>query len=258
MSSLFHILNISRQDIMSRLTDLDVVANNLANVNTPGYKAGRSNFQELVEASSKEGITLAGTQNMMGQGNLTTSDNPLDWAIQGEGFFQVQLPDGTTAYTRAGQFSLDADHNLVTASGYKLIWDGTVPDNMSDLSVSADGSVVALLEDGTSQNVGTVQLARFANPTGLVNLGNNVWGESDASGTAQVFTPSPDTDWISSHAVEQSNVDMTLEMTNLMSLQRNFQMSVKAFQQTDNMISIALRYAQGVKFLGRRPIIQVQ
>ena len=244
-SSLFQILNISRQDMMNRLTNLDVAANNLANVNTNGYKASRSNFQELLDAGSKEGITISGTQVLAQQGTLETSDNPLDWAIQGEGFFQVQLADGSTAYTRNGEFLLDADNNLVTSSGYKLVWDGQIPDNMSDLSVQEDGTVQAQLSDGTSEVIGTVQLARFTNPTALINLGDNLWGESEASGAAQVVDPNASNGWISSHAVEQSNVDLTREMTNLMSLQRNFQMSARTFQQTDDMISIALNLRKG-------------
>lgn len=240
MSSLFQVLNISRQDIMSRLSNLDVTANNLANVNTTGYKASRSNFQELLEASNLEGDTLSGTQGLMNQGTLKTSTNPLDWAIQGEGFFQVTLPDGTKAYTRDGQFTVNADNKLVTAAGYKLDWDGEVPATMKDMSVSRDGTVNALLADGTSVVAGHIQLAHFANPTALINLGNNVWGQSDASGKAQMAAPDDKGGWISSHAVEQSNVDLSREMTNMMSLQRNFQMSIRVFQQTDEMISIAL------------------
>ncbi len=244
-SSLFQILNISRQDIMNRMADLDVTANNLANVNTNGYKASRSNFQELLEASSKEGVTLSGTQMISQQGDLKSSTDPLDWAIQGEGFFQVKLADGGTGYTRNGEFQLDSDNNLVTANGNKLVWDGQIPDNMSDISVQADGTVEVQLEDGSTVEAGHVELARFANPTALINLGNNLWGVSDASGAAQVAAPNSTSGWISSHAIEQSNVDMTREMTNIMTLQRNFQMSVKTFQQTDDMISIAINMRKG-------------
>ncbi len=245
-NSLFHTLNISRQDMINRLTDLDVTANNLANVNTNGYKSTRTNFQELVNASSREGITLSSTQAMTGQGALKSTENPLDWAIQGEGFFTVELPDGQQAYTRNGEFLLDGDNNLVTASGYKLVWDGEIPENMSDISITSDGTVQALLNDGSVVTAGQVQLARFTNPTGLSGLGDNVWAATEASGEAQEVQPGADgSGWISSHAVESSNVDLSLEMTHLINIQRNFEMSIKAFQQTDTMISQAINMRNG-------------
>jgi len=117
-SSLFSTLNISRQDMLTRLLDLDVVGDNLANVNTAGFKASRTNFQELLAKAQKEGIYLPGTQALMGQGSIRSSGNSLDWAIEGEGFFQVRLPDGRTGYTRDGQFNLDGTLRLVNASGY--------------------------------------------------------------------------------------------------------------------------------------------
>jgi flagellar basal-body rod protein FlgG len=245
-SSLFHTLNISRQDILSRLLDLDVVSNNLANMNTAGFKASRPNFQELLNQRTLEGVTLASTQGLMQQGALRNSANPLDWAIQGEGFFQVRLPDGTIGYTRDGQFLLDSSRQLVTAAGYRLIWNGQIPDGTTDVYIQPDGSVQVTLQDGTRRIAGQVQLARFVNPSGLIAQGHNVWLASEASGAAQVGTPgAANFGMIAAHAVEQSNVDLSSEMTRLMSLQRAFQMSVRTFQQTDTMIAQALNLRKG-------------
>jgi flagellar basal-body rod protein FlgG len=239
--SLFNTLTISRADMLSRLTDLDVTSNNLANINTAGFKANRSNFQEMLNERLKEGNRILATQLMPAQGSLRDSENPLDWAIQGEGFFSVTLPDGTIGYTRDGQFTLDADRNLVTARGYPLVWEGEIPEGATDLRIQSNGTITALDADGQSVDVGTVQLTRFPNPSGLDGFGDNVWLESDASGAAQAGAPgSENFGLISSHKVEQSNVDISQELTHLMTLQRSFSMSLTAFQQTDLMISQAI------------------
>jgi flagellar basal-body rod protein FlgG len=239
--SLFNTLTISRQDMLNRLTDLDVTSNNLANVNTAGFKANRSNFQEMLNERLKEGNRMLATQLMPAQGSLRDSANPLDWAIQGEGFFRVTLPDGTTGYTRDGQFSLDADRNLVTARGYPLVWEGEIPEDATDIRIQSDGTIAALDAEGQSVDVGTVQLTRFPNPSGLDSFGENVWLESDASGAAQAGAPGAESfGLISSHKVEQSNTDLSRELTHLIALQRSFSMSLTAFQQTDLMISQAI------------------
>lgn len=240
-SSLFHTLNISRQDILSRMMDLDVTSNNLANTTTAGFKTNRSNFQEILNKKFLEGTQLRNTQMLTAQGNLRDSTNPLDWAIQGEGFFGVTLPDGKKGYTRDGQFVLDADRKLVTASGYPLVWDGTIAEGMTDISISPEGKVTALDAKGASVAVGTVQLTRFPNSSGLTSHGDNVWLESDVSGAAQAGAAgAPNYGTINAYRVEQSNVDLAQEMTHIMILQRSFSMSIKAFQQTDGMISQAI------------------
>jgi flagellar basal-body rod protein FlgG len=240
-SSLFHTLNISRQDILSRMSDLDVTSNNLANINTSGFKTSRSNFQEMLNKQLKEGIQIKNTQSLTVQGTLRESTNPLDWAIQGEGYFGVKLPDGKTGYTRDGQFSLDADNKLVTAGGYPLTWDGTITKEMTNITIGVDGKVTALDAKGATVKVGTVQLTRFPNPSALTSHGNNVWLESDVSGKAQAGDAGAENyGTIHSYRVEQSNVDLAREMTHMMTLQRSFSMSVKAFQQTDTMISQAI------------------
>ena len=241
MASLYHTLNISRQDMISRLQDLDVVSNNLANINTVGFKATRANFQELLAAAGeKDGALLIATQNLMQQGSLQSTGNYMDWAIEGEGFFGVRLPDGETAYTRDGHFQIDGAGNLVNGSGYPLVWNGTLPAGAVSASVQPNGTVIALVNDQW-QPVGTVQLTRFANPTGLASQGQNLWTPSEASGAAQTAAPGQNGyGIIRAQSLEQSNVDLSREMTHLMSLQSNFQISTRLFQQTDNMINLAI------------------
>ncbi len=241
MTSLFHTLNISKVDMLNRLLDLDVVSNNLANVNTVGYKSNRANFQELLAANGmKDGIQFASTQALMHQGSFQMTGSSLDWAIEGEGLFAVQLPDGRTAYTRDGHFQLDAENNLVSSSGYPLIWQGTLPPDTQNVSVGPNGQVSALTETGW-QEVGTVQLSRFANPTALSSFGQNVFLATDVSGAAQANVPGQNGyGIIRAQALEQSNVDMAQEMTHLMTLQRSFQISTRLFQQTDSMINLAI------------------
>lgn len=240
-SSLFHTLSISRQDILSHMLDLDVTSSNLANVNTAGYKTTRSNFQELLNEQLKEGTKMQSTQMLTMQGSLRTSANPLDWAVQGEGYFSVTLPDGTIGYTRDGQFALDADRNLVTASGYPLIWDGEIAEGMVNINISSNGIITATDAEGATVEAGTLQLTRFSNPGGLTDNGNNILLESDASGAAQAGEPGTENfGTLSGYKVENSNIDLAQEMTRLVAIQRTLSMSLKAFQQTDLMISEAI------------------
>ena len=240
-SSLFHTLNISRQDILSHMLDLDVTSSNRANVNTAGYKATRSNFQEMLNAQLKEGTQMRSSQLLTMQGSLRATSNPLDWAIQGDGFFSVTLPDGTIGYTRDGQFSLDAERTLVNANGYPLVWDGEIAEGMTNISISSTGVVTATDADGATVEVGTVQLTRFPNPSGLTDNGNNILLESEVSGAAQAGDPGAENfGTLSGFKVENSNTDLAQELTSLTILQRNLSMSLKAFQQTDTMISEAI------------------
>ena len=240
-SSLFHTLNISRQDILSHMLDVDVTSSNLANVNTAGYKTTRSNFQEMLNEQLKEGTQLRSTQMLTTQGTLRTTTNPLDLAIQGDGFFSVTLPDGTIGYTRDGQFALDTDRNLVSANGYPLIWEGEIAEGTTSVSVSSNGTVITTDADGATAEAGTIQLTRFPNPSGLTDNGNNILLESDISGVAQTGEPgSENFGTLSAYRVENSNIDLAQEMTRLMTLQRSLSMSLKAFQQTDTMISEAI------------------
>ncbi len=238
--TLTQILHVTRSGMLSRLMDLDVVSNNLANINTVGYKSSRSNFQEMLNDSLYNGVQLAATQRFMDQGSLRESSNPFDIAVQGDGFFAVTLPDGRTAYTRDGQFSLDANLKLVTANGYPLVWQGTIPADASAVHVNPDGSVMAL-QGNTWNQVGTIQLNRFANPSGLQGFGQNLWLPSDVSGQAQAGTPGTQGfGQLVGNALEASNVNPASEMTSLITLQRSFELSLRTFQQTDQMLSEAI------------------
>lgn len=240
-SSLFHTLNISRQDLLNRMSDLDTISNNVANINTAGFRGTRMNFQELLSSKYLEGTTLNSTQLNTEQGNIRTTQNPTDWAIQGDGFFTVKLPGTQIGYTRDGVFHLDANRQLVNSSGYLLDWDGEIPEGTTDFSISSSGVVTATLNDGTSREIGRLQLARFANPTALISAGNNVWISGDASGEAKMSVPGEDgCGMILSHAYEASNVNLADEMTHMIQVQRGFQMTSRIFQQTDTMISEAI------------------
>lgn len=244
-SSFTQILNVTRSGMLSRLLNLDLVSHNLSNVNTTGFKRGRANFQELLEANQLNGTQIRATQYMMGQGKLRETSNPLDVAINGEGFFTVTLPDGRTAFTRDGQFYQDADRRIVTASGFPLDWEGEIPEGAENVHINPDGSVMVLKERAWTQ-AGTIQLSRFPNPSGLLGYGQNLWLETEASGTALAGTPGADNYGVTlGEAIEQSNVNMAEEMVQMVSLQRSFEMSLRTFQQTDQMLSQAVHLRRG-------------
>lgn len=239
-SSLFHVLNISRMDMLSKLTDLDSSANNLANVNTIGYKPTRTNFQELYDAMNYDGTHSSSTQLLMQQGSLKQTGNQLDVAIQGEGFFAVTYAAGKTGYTRNGQFALDAQNRLVDSSGYPLVWDGNIPDGVEEIQIEPNGQVMAKVGDNWIQ-AGTVQITRFINPTGLQLNGNNVYVATVNSGTAQTGEPgTTNFGSLQSQSLELSNTNMGREMTHLVTLQRGFELSTRIFQATDTMINQAI------------------
>ena len=245
-SSLYQTLNISRQDMLNRLLDLDLTSNNIANINTNGFKTSRSNFQEMLIHQLKGGVQMNNTQVLTGQGNLQDSQNPLDLAIQGNGYFSVKLQDGTTGYTRNGQFKMDANRNLVTPNGYLLVMNGTIPDGTTSVIVNQDGSVVAISATGVSATVATIQLTRFPNAGGLLSRGENTWLESAASGKpTSGASGSPNLGIILGNKMEQSNVNLAQEFTHLMSVQRSITISSKVFQQTDTMIAEAINLRKG-------------
>jgi flagellar basal-body rod protein FlgG len=245
MTSLYKVLNISRQDMVMRLQDMDVVGNNLANISTTGFKASRTNFQEFLKEASLNGVTKSSTQILPQQGRILVTGNKLDLAIDGSGYFPVELADGSLGYTRDGQLFLDTDRNFVTASGFRLIWDGEIPENFEDIRFDGDGTVYYKVGD-TWPVAGQLQLTRFPNAAGLVSAGDNMWKESPASGEAINGNPLDEGfGKLQLQSIEKSNVDMGKEMTHLMTLQRVFQLSTRAFQQTDTMISQAINMRRG-------------
>jgi flagellar basal-body rod protein FlgG len=239
-SSLTQILHINRSGMLARLLDLDSVSHNLSNVNTTGFKSSRSNFQELLNNAVLGGTQLRATQRFMDQGSLRQTGNALDLAISGTGFFAVTMPDGRTAYTRDGQFTLDANRQIVNASGMPLVWDGQIPEDATDINIFPDGAVMVWQGNRWVQ-AGTIQTARFANPNGLSGYGSNLWLETEVSGEAQMGTPGADGyGQVAGRTLEQSNVNLANEMTQMVALQRSFEMSLRAFQTTDTMISQAI------------------
>jgi flagellar basal-body rod protein FlgG len=238
--SLFNVLNISRIDMLARMDDLDGVSNNIANINTIGYKSNRGNFQEMLQKLNYEGIHEASSQLVLGQGVIHETGNQLDIAIEGNGFFGVTIASGKTGYTRDGQFKVDSAGTLVNANGYPLVWSGTIPPETTEVQIQPDGVVKTLVGE-TWLDAGTIQLTRFANASGLQNNGNNILVETPASGTPLTGAPgSANFGALASKSVEESNVNYADEVTHLMSLQRGFQMSSRTFQTTDTMISQAI------------------
>ena len=240
-SSLFQILNISRQDMLSRLLELDTTSNNLANINTIGYKRQRSNFQELLQKAQLSGGFLASTQLMPDQGAFRNTGNALDLGIEGDGYFQMRTADGQLAYSRDGEFALDGALNIVNGSGQKLVWQGQIPAGAEAIQVEPNGTVMT--RQGTVwTQAGRIQLARFTNASALLEKGKNLYLPSANSGAAQVGNPgTAPYGALQAGQLEQSNVDSAQEMTDMILLQRDFQISTRVFQTTDTMIQQAIQ-----------------
>lgn len=243
------LLVASRTALLAKMLGVDMVSQNLANVNTYGYRGQRMNFQELLnERTNINGVQPVATQILLAPGRLETTGRSLDLAVDGDGFFPIQLPDGRTAYTRDGQFTRDADNNLVTGDGYRLIWQGQIPPNTPDerITVNRDGTVEVLQDDGTLAQIGQIGLVRFTNPTGLIGYGRNLFLESVPSGAPVAGNPgTAGFGSINGGALEGSNVNMASEMTNLIALQRAYSLSTRAFQQVDTMIGLAVQMRRG-------------
>ena len=237
-------------------TRLAVTSNNLANVSTSGFKKGRGVFEDLMyqnirqvgAATSQDtqapsglhlgtGVRVVATE-IYTQGSLSQTGNPLDLAIEGRGFFQIQMPDGATTYTRDGSFQLNPQGQLVTSSGYTLQPGITIPDGAQSISIGKDGTVSArVLGQPTPVQVGQLQLADFINPAGLEPLGENLLAESAASGAPQAGTPGQNgLGTAFQGALESSNVNVVEELVNMIETQRAYEMNSKAIATTDQML----------------------
>lgn len=240
--SLYH---LARNGMLARQQDMDGISNNLANIHTIGYKQTRTNFQEVLNGKVISGTASVSSQADTSQGALTITNNPMDWGIEGEGYFAIKMSDGKTGYTRAGNFNLDKDGTIVTSEGYKLDWTGKVPADADLVNVDLNGTVKARVNNVWS-DVGSVKLSTFKNPTGLLSNGSSIWLESDASGKAIVGVPGSEYfGQIRGYVLEGSNVDMTQELTHLIRTQRGFDTAARALQKTDEMVSLAIRMRQG-------------
>ena len=239
-------------------TNVDVIANNIANVNTTGFKRQRVEFQDLFyditavpgtptgdqgrTPAGKQignGVEISGTPRIFSAGNVEITNISTNMAIEGPGFFQVTLPDGSEAYTRAGDFLPDADGDLVTPDGYYLEPRITIPDGATQVSIITTGEVVVLV-DGTQSEVGQITLNRFRNPEGLVAVGRNLFVESTGSGSPQNGTPLSDGfGGLRGGALEKSNVEAVIEMVNLIVAQRAYEMNTKSIRTSDQMMQTA-------------------
>jgi len=238
-------------------TRMTVVSNNLANVNTSGFKKSRAVFEDLlyqnvrqVGASTSQdtlspsglsvgtGVRVVATEKLFTQGGLNQTGNSMDLAIQGRGFFQVLMPDGTLGYTRDGSFQLNAQGELVTSSGYRVQPGISIPDAAQSVSIGTDGVVtVQVAGQSAPIQVGTIQLSDFVNPVGLQPRGENMLVESASSGPVQTGTPGLNgLGSIQQGSVEGSNVNVVEEMVNMIETQRAYEMNTKAIQTTDQML----------------------
>ena len=242
-------------------TNMDVISNNIANVNTYGGKKVRAEFQDLIYQTLRDagaqsgqdnqyptglqiglGTRVAATQRVITQGPLQTTENPTDVGIQGEGYFRVTLPDGTTGYTRDGAFKLDSQRRLVTSDGYLLADGITFNENspVDSIVIAGDGQVSETPAGGTQQNVGRIMLARFVNPAGLTAIGKNLFIVSEASGQPIEGNPGEDgAGTLTQGTLEMSNVQIVEEMVNMIVSQRAYESNSKAITTSDSMLEIA-------------------
>jgi flagellar basal-body rod protein FlgG len=237
--------------------NLDVISNNLANVNTVGFKKTRADFEELLyqevrlpgAASSPNtqlptglhvglGVRPAATQKIFSTGNLEQTGNPLDLAVEGEGFFKILLPNGDTAYTRNGSFKIDRDGRLVTPTGYPIDPEISIPDDTRSVSISSDG-IVSVVQGGSEvpTEIGSIELAKFINPGGMRPIGQNLFVATEASGDEIAGVPGEEgIGLISQGFLEMSNVNVVEEMVKMIISQRAYEMNSKAIQTADEMI----------------------
>lgn len=250
-------LHISRSGLDAQQTQLDVIANNLANVGTTGFKKARAVFEDLLyqvirqpgAQSSQQtqlpsgfqlgvGVRTVATERIHTQGALQQTGNTLDVAINGRGFFQVLMPDGSTTYTRDGSFQVDSQGTLVTASGYAIQPNITIPADALTVTIARDGTV-SVTQPGvpTPTVVGQIQLASFINPTGLQSLGENLYAETAASGAPQVNLPGlGGLGVLNQSMIETSNVNVAEELVNMIMAQRAFELNSRAITTSDQML----------------------
>ena len=248
---------ISKTGLDAQQTNLDVIANNLANVSTTGFKRSRAVFEDLLYQTLRQpgaqssqqtqvptglqvgtGVRPVATERIFTQGNLQQTGNAFDMAINGQGFLQVQMPDGTTGYTRDGSFHVDAQGQVVTSNGYPLLPAVTVPANATKVTIGSDGTVSVMVPGQVAgQNVGSIQLANFVNPAGLQPLGQNLFLETAASGAPQAGTPGTNgLGLLNQGYVETSNVNVVEELVSMIQAQRAYEINSKAIQTSDQML----------------------
>ncbi len=250
-------MHVAKTGVEAQQLKMQVIANNLANVNTTGFKKDRVNFETLVyqvkkmagaqtsegtEATSGlnvgTGTRVVSTEKLFSQGAINTTDNALDLAISGAGFFQIILPNGQFGYSRDGSFSRNAEGILCTADGYVLQPQITLPPNVTNISIGGNGAVtVTLPGQNTPPNVGNIQLATFLNPAGLAPVGSNFMVETNVSGAANLNNPMQNgAGKLIQGSLENSNVKVVQELVDMIETQRAYEVSSKAITATDEML----------------------
>ncbi|HEY0116057.1 MAG TPA: flagellar basal-body rod protein FlgG [Allosphingosinicella sp.] len=250
-------LHVARTGLDAQAARMRVIANNLANVNTTGFQRERAEFQTLsyqtmtapgasssgenryaIGSSLGSGVQMTGVARIGTQGPLQATSNPYDLAIQGEGFFQIQRPDGTTAYSRAGNFQVSPEGQLVTSEGFPVQPDIRVPEGAQSVTIGADGKVSAQIAgQAETSEIGQIELARFVNPAGLLPLGDNLYQATQASGEPQVGAAGAEgRGMIRQGALEGSNVNVVQELVDMIETQRAYEVNSKMIQATDEML----------------------
>jgi flagellar basal-body rod protein FlgG len=246
--------------MMTQQLNMDTLSNNLANVNTTGFKKSRVEFQDLLYQQLRlagsidslgeqlplglevgHGARPAATQKIFSQGDVQQTDNPLDIMIKGDGFFQIAMPDGSIAYSRDGSFKLDGTGKVVTSDGHPLEPAITIPPEVTNVVIRENGEVqVTTAGSDTNQTVGQIQLAKFLNPAGLTSQGNNLYTTTDAAGEPMVNQPGVDgVGSLAQGFLESSNVKVVEEMVKLIMTQRAYEVNTKAIQASDDMLNLA-------------------
>jgi len=248
---------VSKTGLDAQQTRMNVISNNLANVNTTGFKRDRAVFEDLLYQNIRQaggqttattqaptglmlgtGVKVTATEKLHAQGGMINSQNPLDVAILGDGYFQIAQQDGTIAYSRDGSFKLSATGQLVTSTGFLLQPEIVIPNNASSLTVGRDGSVsVELVAGGGQQILGQIQIARFVNPSGLKPIGNNLMTATASSGAPQILQPGVNGAGILNQgSLEASNVNVVEEMVNMIETQRAYEINSKSISAVDGML----------------------
>ncbi len=250
----------SKTGLDAQQTRMGVIANNLANANTTGFKRDRAVFEDLIYQNVRQvganssqdtqlpsglnvgtGVRVVATEKLFTQGGLTKTDNSLDIAIQGRGFFEILLPDGTSGYTRDGSFQLNSQGQVVTSSGFPLQPGFTVPPNAQSITIAADGTISVLTPgNSTPQQIGSIQLVDFINPSGLQAQGGNIYTETASSGSPQAGTAGQNgLGTLMQGSLETSNVNVVEELVGMIETQRAYELNSKAIASIDDMLAYA-------------------
>lgn len=252
---MYKALKTAASGMRAQQRKIDVTSNNIANANTTGFKSSRAEFQELLYEKTRRagdpetggaptntevgsGVRVSSTQKNFAQGNLEQTENPLDVAIEGSGFFKVVDQNGQPAYTRVGAFRMDAKGHLVTGDGHQLDPPVVIPSDAKSVSIRRDGRVsVVMPDDPVEVEIGRLELATFSNPAGLESLGRGLFGETVASGTANVAVPGESgVGALSQGYLETSNVEVTEEMISMIVSQRSYELNSKVIRTADEML----------------------